>query len=112
MLWLIGMVLCGGRCFVLQVDRVCAKMSVCAHAAASGLETEPCHTCSYYLWSRHSSSCVVVHAGVVMFVVVKGPPRGWGAAQSMRGTASTGRRRRPDGGGRQCSRRGRNMCVQ
>lgn len=51
-------------------------------------------TCSYYLWSRHSSSCVIVHAGVVMFVVVKGPPRGWGAAQSMRRTASTRRRRR------------------
>lgn len=36
-LWLVGVVLCGGRRFILQVNGVCAKTSVCVHAVVGGL---------------------------------------------------------------------------
>jgi hypothetical protein len=64
---------------------------------------EHVRTCSYDLRSSHPSSCPVVRSRFVIFVVVEWTPRGWGAAQSMRGTAGAGRRRR--GGRCQCRRR-------
>jgi hypothetical protein len=87
-LWLVGVVLGGGRRLVLQVNRVCAKTSVCAGTSIGDLESKighKCRTCSNYLWARHDRSGAAVQPGVVMaVVVVEGPPRNWGCGATQR----------------------------